>query len=515
MSEQLRLLPGLLTAHLQLTLAALLAGALLSIPLGVFVRRVPRIEGPLLAGVGAIQTIPALALLAGMVPLLVALGLPGIGALPAFLGLTLYSLLPMLRNTVTGLSGIDPAVIEAARGVGMTRAQRLRRVELPLALPTIVAGVRTSAVWTVGTATLSTPVGAPSLGNFIFSGLQTRNLAAILVGCVSAAVLALTLDALVLAVSRGHSERRPWLRRVGLAGLGVLAAWALWPLLSSATTPSSRPVRIGAKTFTEQYILAEVLAGQVRGRTGAPVEVRASLGSTVAFDALARDEIDAYVEYTGTIWATLMGRTSNPGDRSRVLTEVTQWLEVTHGVGVAARLGFENAYAFAMPRAQAQRLGVRRLSDLIPYAPRLRAGGDYEFWSRSEWRDVRAAYGIDFAERRSMDPALMYTAIDQGQVDLVSAFSSDGRLAALDLVTLEDDRGAIPPYDAVIIVGRSLRRARPDVVAALGELDGRIPVERMRASNLAVDRQGRSPAAVAQDLLNALRRRGSDAAPAR
>jgi osmoprotectant transport system permease protein len=245
------------------------------------------------------------------------------------------------------------------------------------------------------------------------------------------------------------------------------------------------------------------------------VEVRASLGSTVAFDALARDEIDAYVEYTGTIWATLMGRTSNPGDRTRVLAEVTEWLETTHGVGVAARLGFENAYAFAMSRAQAQRLGVRRLSDLIPHATRLRAGGDYEFWSRSEWRDVRAAYGIDFAERRSMDPALMYPAIAQGQVDLISAFSSDGRLAALDLVTLEDDRGAIPPYDAVIIVGRALRRARPDVVAALGELDGRIPVEHMRASNLAVDGQGRSPAVVAQDLLNALRRPGSDAAPAR
>jgi osmoprotectant transport system permease protein len=145
----------------------------------------------------------------------------------------------------------------------------------------------------------------------------------------------------------------------------------------------------------------------------------------------------------------------------------------------------------------------------------LRAGGDYEFWSRSEWRDVRAAYGIDFAERRSMDPALMYAAIEQGQVDLISAFSSDGRLAAFDLVTLEDDRGAIPPYDAVVLVGPALRRARPDVVGAIGELDGRIPVEHMRAANLAVDGQGRAPSAVAADLLNALRRRGPDAAPAR
>ena len=168
---------------------------------------------------------------------------------------------------------------------------------------------------------------------------------------------------------------------------------------------------------------------------------------------------------------------------------------------MAARLGFENAYAFAMPRAAAERLGIRRLSDLVPDAARLRAGGDYEFWSRSEWRDVRAAYGIDFAERRSMDPALMYTAVQLGQVDVISAFSSDGRLAAFDLVTLEDDLGAIPPYDAIVIVGRALQRDRPDVVAALRKLDGRISVERMRALNLAVDSQGRSPSAVAAELL--------------
>jgi osmoprotectant transport system permease protein len=127
-------------------------------------------------------------------------------------------------------------------------------------------------------------------------------------------VLALTLDGLVLAVSRGHSERRPWLRRGGLVGLGVVAAWALWPLLAPATGPSARPVRIGAKTFTEQYILAEVLAGQVRGRTGAPVEVRASLGSTVAFDALARDEIDAYAEScTPGVEGVFTPRVAQPG----------------------------------------------------------------------------------------------------------------------------------------------------------------------------------------------------------
>jgi len=495
--EQLALLPTYLTAHLQLTLAALAAGTFVSVPAGVLVSRVPRLEGAVLGAAGIIQTIPALALLAVMVPLLSGLGLPGIGYLPAFLGLALYSLLPILRNTVTGLAGVDATVVEAARGVGMTSHQRLWRVELPLALPVIIAGVRTATVWTVGMATLSTPVGAPSLGNYIFGGLQTRNLDAVLVGCLAAAALALALDGLVRALARGYEERRRGLILLGGLGLALLAAVALAPLVR-ARSGGERPVRIGAKTFTEQYVLGEILAGEVRHATGAAVEVTASLGSTVAFDALVRDEIDAYVDYTGTIRATLMHRPGGGADRSSVLEEVRRWLEETHGVRLVAALGFENAYAFAMRRDRAKALGASRLSDLVPHARRLRAGGDYEFWTRREWAAVKEAYGIDFAERRSMDPSLMYAAVEAGEVDVIAAFSSDGRIAALGLVTLADDRGAIPPYDAVVLASPGLARRRPDVLAALARLEGTIDVGRMRAMNRAVDEEGRSPAWVAR-----------------
>lgn len=498
MKEQLALLPRLLTAHVQLTLAALAAGTLLAVPMGILVSRRKRLEGPVLGIAGVIQTVPALALLAVMVPLLASFGLPGIGYLPAFLGLVLYSLLPILRNTVTGLAGVDPAAIEAARGVGMTHAQRLRLVELPLALPVIIAGIRTATVWTVGMATLSTPVGAASLGNYIFSGLQTRNLDAVLVGCVASAALALVLDGLVRALARGYEERRRGLLVTGALGLLAVAAYPLVALLP-ARGSVQRPVRIGAKTFTEQYVLAEILAGQVRRTTGAPVEVTASLGSTVAFDALARGEIDAYVDYTGTLWATLMHRSGAGPGRTELLAEVRRWCQQAHGVRLAAALGFENAYAFALRRAQAEELKLRRLSDLVPHASRLKAGGDYEFWSRSEWAAVQKAYGIDFAERRSMDPSLLYAAVAAGQVDVITAYSSDGRIAALDLVTLEDDRGAIPPYDAVVLVSPGLR---PEVVAALAKLEGAIDVTRMRALNRAVDEDHRSPASVAQAFLD-------------
>jgi osmoprotectant transport system permease protein len=494
--EQLALLPYLLGAHVRLTLAALLTGAAVAVPVGVLVSRVPRLEGFVLGLAGVVQTIPALALLAVMVPLLSAFGLSGIGFLPAFLGLVLYSLLPILRNTVTGLAGIDPAVREAAEGVGMTPGQRLRMVDLPLALPVILAGLRTATVWSVGMATLSTPVGAPSLGNYIFSGLQTRNYDAVLIGCAAAALLALGLDALLRILARGYQERRPALV---LAGGAIFATVCLASVAGLARAGDARPLRIGAKTFTEQYVLADVLAGQIHRKTGAAAEVLASLGSTVAFDALARGEIDAYVEYTGTIRSTLMHKSGAGAGRAAVLAEVSRWLRDTHGVGIACSLGFENTYVFALRRALASELGVSRLSDLAPKAAGLRAAGDYEFWSRSEWTDVRRVYGLEFAEKRVMDPSLLYAAVAGRQVDVITAYSSDGRIAAYDLVTLEDDRGAIPPYDAVVLVSRRLADRRPDVVAALSALEGTIDVLRMRAMNAAVDRDGKSPAAVAAE----------------
>ncbi|MGE0454781.1 MAG: ABC transporter permease/substrate-binding protein [Vicinamibacteria bacterium] len=502
MSESLALLPEYLSAHVRLTLAALAAGVLLAVPAGVLVSRKRALETPVLALAGVIQTVPALALLAVMVPLLSALGLPGIGPLPAFLGLVLYSLLPILRNTVTGLHGVDPAAVEAALGLGMTSGQRLRQVELPLALPVIVAGIRTATVWTVGMATLSTPVGAPSLGNYIFGGLQTRNTAAILTGCAASAVLALALDGLVRAIAAGVAARGRRLVAVGCGGLALLAGWAWSASLPARPGPSSsRAIVVGAKTFTEQYVLAEILAGTVQAATGRPTRTLTSLGSTVAFDALRRDEIDLYVDYTGTLWATVMGRKGAAPARGEVAAAVRSWLREQAGVTLAASLGFENAYCFAVGRDTAARLGLRTLDDLALHAPQLSLASDYEFFAREEWRAVEAAYGLAFRERRTMDPSLLYRAIEAGQVDAITAYSSDGRIEQLGLVVLDDDKAAIPPYDAVVLASPRLAREAPDVVSALRALEGTLDVGSMRRLNRMVDGEGVSPAAAARDFL--------------
>jgi osmoprotectant transport system permease protein len=509
-SEQLALLPVYLTAHLQLTLLALLVGTAFSLPAGVLVGRVRWLERPVLGAASIIQTIPSLALLAIMVPALAALGVRSIGFLPAFIGLTLYSVLPILRNTVTGLAGVDPALVEAARGVGMTPAQRLRRVEMPLAMPVIVAGIRTATVLTVGVATLSTPVGAPSLGNYIFSGLQTRNLTAVLVGCVAAACLALCLDGLVRTLGAAIFGRKRLWTGVLLTLLGGLYLFTGVSFVREMRARDGGRVVIGAKTFTEQYILSRILAGHIEDVTGAATEVVSSLGSTVAFDALRIGEIDVYVDYSGTIWATIMRRETAAEGRAEVLDEVRRFLSERHGIEVVGALGFENAYALAMRREQAEEAGIQSITDLTAQARRLVIGGDYEFFGRPEWIAIRDTYRLMFAAQRTMDSSLMYQAVAGGDVDVISAFSTDGRIAAFDLLVLEDERGAIPPYDAVILAGPRLVRERPDVVAALRQLTGTIDAERMRRMNLAVDQDGASPAAVAEAFRRELRaeRRG-------
>ena len=487
-----KLLPDYLGWHVLLSVSALSLGLVISLPLAVAASRSARLRWPVLALASLIQTIPSLALLALFYPLLLALsalslswlghGFSALGFLPSLLALTLYSILPILRNAVTGIAGVDPAISEAADGVGMTGRQKLFQVELPLAAPVIMAGVRTAAVWTIGAATLSTPVGQTSLGNYIFAGLQTENWVFVLFGCAASAALAMTADQLLGLVETGARTRRRGLVIAGLVGLLLGAGAAIAPL---AHFGKPAAYVVGAKNFSEQYILAELMADRLE-RAGASVSRKEDLGSAVAYRALAAGELDVYVDYTGTLWTSVLGRTDNPG-RQAVLDDLTAELKRRDGVRVLGSLGFENAYAFAMRADRAKALGITSLDDLAREAPKLTLGSDLEFLSRPEWKAVDAAYSLTFRQERSFQPTFMYRALSGGDADVISAFSSDGRIAADRLVVLTDPRGAIPPYDAVILV--SPRRAGDRrLIEALTPLVGAISVEAMRAANYSVDR---------------------------
>lgn len=510
MSELVRGLPPLLASHLELALVALVAAAVISLPLAIAVSRRPRLATIVITIAGTIQTIPGLALLALMVPVLATTGwLSPFGFPPAAIALTLYAILPILRNAVTGLRGVDPAVVEAARGIGMAPGQVMRWVQLPLAAPVIAAGLRTATVWTVGAATLATPVGQACLGNYIFTGLQTRNFAMLLVGVAAAATLALVLDALLAAAERalaGRHKRRALIPAAGLLLLIVLVIGILPRLTAGeggamgATPPPAGSavtrVRIGGKTFTEQYVLVELLRTRLES-AGVAVDVAQSLGSTVIFDALLHGDVDVYVDYSGTLWTNAMQRPAG-APRWQVLAEIEGWLARDHHVRSLGALGFENTYALAVRRETASRLGLQTLGDLARHAGALSGGGDYEFFGRAEWAALQDRYGMRFARTATFDPTLLYEAAARGEVDAISAFSSDGRIVANDLVVLEDPLGALPPYDAMILLGR---RVSDDarVACALGGLH--VPVEAMRRANAMVDQDQRSPQQAAAWLL--------------
>jgi osmoprotectant transport system permease protein len=435
-----------------------------------------------------VQTIPGLALLALFYPLLLALAaltestfgfsFSALGLLPSVLALALYSMLPVLRNTITGLMSIDPAVEEAATGVGMTRQQSLWMVEVPLALPVIMAGIRTAAVWVIGTATLSTPIGQTSLGNYIFTGLQTQNWVFVLFGCAAAAILALAVDQLLAVMESGVSARKRGRVISGAVGLLVIVSLAFVPGFSRSQKSA---YVIGAKPFAEQYILGSLIGERIAA-AGMSAILREGLGSAVVFDALAAGDIDIYVEYSGTIWANQMKR-RDVRPREEVLATVKQWLQEKHGVTLVGGLGFENAYTLAITRKRAEQNNIKTLGDLARFSSNLSIASDYEFFGRPEWQALRATYGLLFKEQKTMQPEFMYPAIAAGDVDVISAYTSDGRVKQYDLATIADHRNAIPPYDAIILI--SPKRANDTaLIEAVKPLIGKISVELMREANL-------------------------------
>ncbi|MGE3986432.1 glycine betaine ABC transporter substrate-binding protein [Pseudorhodoplanes sp.] len=500
-------LPDYLGQHVLVSLTALALGLAISLPLSLYGVRRPRLRAAMLAVASIVQTIPGLALLALFYPLLLGIAaltaeylgfeFSALGFLPSVLALALYSMLPVIRNTITGIDGVDPALRRAAQGVGMTPRQSLFMVELPLATPVIMAGIRTAAVWVIGTATLATPIGQTSLGNYIFSGLQTQNWVFVLFGCAAAALLALAVDLLLSLMERGAARRRRAPVVAGLAGLALIVALALVPSLTARKTDYV----IGAKTFSEQYILASLIAQRMEAN-GLAARRREGLGSSIIFDALAAGEIDAYVDYTGTIWANIMKRT-DIRPRKETLAEVAAWLKRERGITLAGALGFENAYALAMKRDEAERLGIRTIADLATHAPQLTIAGDYEFFSRPEWAAIRDAYGLAFKAERAMQAEFMYPAAGN-EVDVISAYTSDGRIAQYDLVVLEDPKGVIPPYDAVVLVSPQ-RSGDTALLGALRPLNNAIDVTLMRAANLRAN-DGKSPEQVARWMMERIAR---------
>jgi osmoprotectant transport system permease protein len=484
--------------HLFLVALATGAAAAVGIPVGILLTRRPALSKPVLAAANVLQTIPSLALFGFLIPLL---GSYGIGRLPAIIALFLYSLLPIIRNTFTGISQVDPAVREAGRGMGMTDWQMLTQVELPLAMSVIIAGVRVATVISVGTATIAAAIGAGGLGVYIFRGLRMNDDRLILAGAVPAAIMALVADFTLglveklLAPGRVSSGTK---KAIGVAGAAVVA------LVIAAVIyfGSSRGVVVGSKDFTEQVILAEMIAQTLESR-GIEVDRQFELGGDLCHRAMLEGNMDVYVEYTGTAYTAIL-KHDPLTDPREVYNQVKQEYKTLFDIEALEPLGFNNAFAILVRGEDARRLGLKTISDASRYAPTWRAGFGQDFISRKDgYVGFVRTYGLRFAGRPlEMDLALSYRALAAGQVDLIAGNSTDGLIDQLDLTQLEDDRRYFPPYEAVPLARRASLERYPQLGEAIKSLAGRLTDAQMRRLNYAVDGEHRDVKEVVRQFLS-------------
>ena len=491
----------LVRQHVILVFVAILVAVIIGVPTGILLTRYRSLRGPVLGIANVMQTIPSLALFGFLIPLPF---IGGIGTRTALVALVLYSLLPIIRNTVTGILNVDPNVREAAVAMGMTGSQVLRQVELPLAMGVIVTGIRVATVIAVGVTTIAAAVGAGGLGVYIFRGLRQYDNNLLLAGAVSAALLALGADFLLGLVERRfsvdakHSAQSSIVRKLALAAAVVvlIGGFALWFVRSKPSSASH--IAIGSKDFTESALLAEIAAQMLEAR-GVSVERRFELGGNLPHEALVAGTLDLYPEYTGTSFTAILHH--EPITDPRVVYEqIKREYADKFKIEVSPSLGFENTFAILVRGDDARRLNLKTISDAAPQSPRWRAGFGQDFMSRADgYPGFSKAYGLKFAELREMDLSLTYIALSSRQVDLIAGNSTEGRIATLDLFQLADDRRYFPPYEAVYLVRQDSLTRVPALQEVLAKLANAISTDEMRRLNYEIDGEKRDPKEVVKE----------------
>jgi osmoprotectant transport system permease protein len=496
--------------HIFLVLVSTGIAILFGVPIGILLTRKKSLQTPVLGVANVMQTIPSLALFGLLIPI----SFVGIGAKAAIIALTLYSFLPVIRNTVTGITGVDAKVREAAVAMGMTDWQILKMVELPLAAPVILTGIRVAVVIAVGVATIAAAVGAGGLGTYIFRGLRQNDNNLLLAGAIFSAILALAADFALGQIEKvfefknrvsATPSRRKFAFAAATAFIAVLLGLSFIPNFKSETSnqfaetnTANQKIRVGSKDFTESVILAEILA-QILEKRGVQVERQFELGGNLAHDALLSNQIDVYPEYTGTAYTAIL-KHQPITDTRKVYDETKAEYAEKFDLMLSPPLGFSNDFAILVRGDIARKNDLKTISDAVPISRSWQAGFGQDFMSRADgYAGFTKTYGFNFAKQpREMDLSLTYRALASGQVDIIAGNSTDGLISALDLFQLEDDKKYFPPYQAVFI-------ARNDKAEILREtfekLSGAISTGDMRRLNYAVDGEKRAPKNVAGDFI--------------
>ena len=486
---------SLLVEHIELTISAVLIAVVIGFA-------------------NLVQAIPSLAILGFLIPL------TGIGSKPAIIMVVLYSMLPIIKNTYIGINNINPDTLEAAKGLGMTPGQALKLVKIPLAMPVIMAGIRISAVTAVGLMTIAAFVGAGGLGYLVFSGIQTVDKNLILFGAIPAALLALLMDYVTgkieesvmpngirksdgsMKIKKHKGNKKT--RIISLVVLGILIITLI--VTKIPFNKSNKTIVIGSKNFTEQLILGNMLEQLIEDKTDINVETNLNLGGTqIAFNALKSGSIDLYVEYTGTAYVNILHINDGNTNPEDVYNTVKEKFEKDLNLEFLKPIGFNNTYAIATTKEIAEKYNLKKVSDLQPISGQLLAGPTIEFANREDGLlGLNKAYNLNFKNDKNVKPVdggLRYTALVNGESDIIDAFTTDGLVDKFNLTILEDDKSFFPPYYAAPLIRMDTLEKYPELEDVLNLLEGKITDEKMRKLNYEVDVNGKDPKVVANEFL--------------
>ncbi|BAC13647.1 ABC transporter permease/substrate-binding protein [Oceanobacillus iheyensis] len=479
--------------HLQISLLSLAIAIILAVPIGIILTRYKRLAEPIIGVSAILQTIPSLAVLAFLIPFY------GIGTTPAIIALVLYGLLPILRNTYTGIVEVDPALREAARGMGMNTVKRLLKVELPLAMPVIMAGIRTSMVLIVGTTTIAALIGAGGLGDLILLGLDRGgDIPLVLLGAIPAALLAIILDVILRLFEKLSKKYGIQAFLVMLAGVLIISVAPF--ILQQEREPD---IVIGGKLGAEPEILMNMYKLLIEEETNLQVGLEPNLGKTpMVFNALQEGSIDIYPEFTGTVIVSLLDEQAESNDSQAVYEQARDSIKEEFNLELLEPMEFNNTYAVAVTQELAEQYDLQTIGDLEAYQDNLTAGFTLEFNDRYDgYVGMQEVYDINFSDVKTMDPGLRQGAIESGEVDVIDAYATDSYMVELELVTLEDPENLFPPYQGAPLMREDTLEQYPELEAILNQLSGKITDQEMREMNYLVDYEDAAAEAVARDYL--------------
>lgn len=499
------MLPSLVTKlwqHIYISLSATLIAIAIGVPIGIFITYQKKLRTLVLNIINVLQTIPSLALLAFLIPFL------GIGLKPTLVTLVAYALLPITQSAFTGIREVDKDIVEAATGLGFTWWQCLRLVQLPMAIPVILSGIRVATAMTIGITTIAAFIGAGGLGDFITQGLALNDNHLILLGAIPTAALALAVDFLLANFQNSITHPKLDSNRPSLWKLMtciILIATLIAIIISQCCfihTSRKNTIIIASKNFTEQYILADIMADLIRAKTGLTVEKRLNLGTTgIIQNAFANNEIDIYPGYTGTAYLLVLKHKKilNAKQTYRIVKKEYRqkfkliWLPP---------FGFSNTQTLAVTKATAKKYYLKTLSDLALVSDHFTLGAPAEFIKRPDaLPGLTRAYGLRFKNIIQLEPDLTYKAIESNEVNIIEVFSTDGRVKEYKLVPLKDNKHFYPPYQAAPVIRAAVLKAHPEIKAALKPLAHGISQKDILRLNYLVEVKKESPTKVAEDYI--------------